>query len=93
MNDRQREAYDYGSNAGREVRGFLAALFLLLLGLKLSGAADLSWWAVLAPLYGPFALGVAGLLGLAALGAARRRAHERKARELAALLERERKSL
>lgn len=35
---------------------FLEGLTILFLGLKLSGAAALSWWLVFLPLYGPFIL-------------------------------------
>lgn len=36
--------------------GFLGALFLLFLGLKLAGAIDWSWWWVFAPLWLPAAI-------------------------------------
>lgn len=42
--------------------GFLGALFLLFLGLKLGGVIDWSWWWVTAPIWGVFALGVVILL-------------------------------
>ena len=35
---------------------FLGLLTLLFIGLKLGGVIDWSWWLVLLPLYGPFAL-------------------------------------
>lgn len=36
--------------------GFLGLLGLLFIGLKLGGAIDWSWWVVLLPLWGCFAL-------------------------------------
>jgi hypothetical protein len=36
--------------------GFLGFLTLLFIGLKLGGVINWSWWLVLLPLYGPFAL-------------------------------------
>lgn len=45
---------------------FLEGITILFLGLKLSGAAALSWWLVFLPIYGPIALGGC-FLGLSAL--------------------------
>lgn len=36
--------------------GFTGLLFLLFLGLKLTGYIDWSWWWVTAPLWVPFAI-------------------------------------
>ncbi len=33
--------------------GFFGAMFLLFLGLKLTGYIDWSWWWIFAPLWGP----------------------------------------
>lgn len=41
---------------------FLGALFLILLTLKLTGVITWSWWWVTAPLWGPVALFVGGLI-------------------------------
>ena len=38
---------------------FLPLLALLFIGLKLCGVIGWSWWWVLAPLWGPYAIGVA----------------------------------
>lgn len=37
--------------------GFMGALGLLFIGLKLTGYINWSWWLVLLPLYGPLVLG------------------------------------
>ena len=52
--------------------GFLPALALLFIGLKLGSVIDWSWWLVLLPLWGPVAMVVGGLLSMAmfAFGAA-----------------------
>lgn len=42
--------------------GFLCLLALLFVGLKLGGVIGWSWWWVLAPLWGPVALVIAGLV-------------------------------
>lgn len=44
--------------------GFLGLLTVLFIGLKLGGVISWSWWWVLAPLWGPFAL----ILGLSMFG-------------------------
>lgn len=36
--------------------GFFGALAILFIALKLTGFIDWSWWWVLAPIWGPFAL-------------------------------------
>jgi len=48
--------------------GFLTLLGLLFIGLKLGGVITWSWWWVLFPIYGPFALGF-GLVALVLSGA------------------------
>jgi hypothetical protein len=42
---------------------FIIGLTLLFIGLKLSGMIDWSWWWVLAPLWGSFALLAAVFVG------------------------------
>lgn len=46
--------------------GFGSLLFLLFLGLKLTGHIDWSWWWVTAPLWGPLAvlLPICGILAV-----------------------------
>lgn len=44
------------SNASRGVVWFLTLLGLLFIGLKLAGLVDWTWWVVLAPIWGQFAL-------------------------------------
>lgn len=39
--------------------GFVGALFLLFLGLKLAGFINWSWWLVFAPLWAPVAIALA----------------------------------
>ena len=46
-------AKDYDAGGGIS---FLGALFLLFLGLKLTGAIDWSWWWVTSPLWLPVAV-------------------------------------
>jgi len=48
--------------------GFLTLLGLLFIGLKLGSVISWSWWWVLLPIYGPFALGF-GLVALVLSGA------------------------
>jgi len=48
--------------------GFLTLLGLLFIGLKLGSVITWSWWWVLLPIYGPFALGF-GLVALVLSGA------------------------
>ena len=48
---------------------FLELMFLMFLGLKISGMIDWSWWWVFAPLWVPVCLFVV-LVGVAFLGAA-----------------------
>lgn len=55
----------------KAVLGFLFGLFLGLLFVKLVGwppVGPLSWWLVTAPLWGPWALAIAGVLLLIGLG-------------------------
>ena len=47
--------------------GFLGALTLLFIGLKLAEIISWSWWLVLLPMYGPL-LFVFLFIGLAAVG-------------------------
>ena len=42
--------------------GLFGALFILFTGLKLGGVIDWSWWWVTAPLWGPFAAIIVGLI-------------------------------
>ena len=42
------------TNQKQDTTRFLEYLTLLLIGLKLTGYIDWSWWAVLAPLWIPF---------------------------------------
>lgn len=42
--------------------GFFGLLAILFIGLKLTGYIDWSWWYVLLPLWGPFALFSVGLI-------------------------------
>lgn len=49
---------------------FMGALAVLFVGLHLTGVIDWSWWAVLLPLWGPFALVAALVLVIAVLEAA-----------------------
>lgn len=46
---------------------FLGALAALLIGLRLVGVIDWPWWAVLLPIWGPFALVAALVLVIAVL--------------------------
>ena len=43
--------------------GFFGLLTILFVALKLTGVIDWSWWWVLAPLWGSFAIGVVILIG------------------------------
>lgn len=43
------------------VRGWLTVLLLCLVLAKVTGGIDWSWWWVLAPLWVPLTLGMAGL--------------------------------
>lgn len=45
----------------------MVALTVLFAALKLAGATDWPWWAVLLPLWGPLALVAALVLAIAAL--------------------------
>lgn len=45
----------------------MGALAVLLIGLRLAGLIDWPWWAVLLPLWGPFALVAALVLVIAVL--------------------------
>jgi hypothetical protein len=45
-----------------------AALGLLFIGLRLTGYIDWSWWLVLLPLYGPFALALILFLAVVPFG-------------------------
>lgn len=42
--------------------GFVGLLTVLFIGLKLTDHIDWSWWWVLAPIWGAFALGLVALL-------------------------------
>ena len=44
------------SNAGGSGVGFLGLLAITFIALKLTGYIDWPWWAVLAPIWAPFAL-------------------------------------
>lgn len=46
---------------------FMGALAVLFVGLRLTGVIDWPWWAVLLPLWGPFALVAALVLVIAVL--------------------------
>lgn len=65
--------------------GFLGALALLFIALKLTGYIDWSWWWVLAPIWIPFALLVVGGVPYIGVGMwrdhirAKRRENARKA--------------
>lgn len=48
---------------------FLGLLFILFLGLKLTGHIDWSWWWVTAPLWGPPALSLAIFAALCIIAA------------------------
>lgn len=45
----------------------MGALAVLFVGLRLTGVIDWPWWAVLLPLWGPFALVAALVLVIAVL--------------------------
>lgn len=49
-------------NASSNGVSFTALLFIVFLVLKLTGVIDWSWWWVTAPLWGPLAFVVAGLV-------------------------------
>lgn len=53
---------------GRCGIGFLPALFLVFLVLKLCDVIDWSWWYVAAPLYVPLAIGVVFYLAVVFFG-------------------------
>lgn len=47
--------------------GFMQALFLVLLVLKLTGVIDWSWWLITLPLWGPLAIILLALIGVGIL--------------------------
>lgn len=49
--------------------GFFGVMFILFLGLKLTGHIDWSWWWITAPLWGPLAvvLPIFGIILLVAM--------------------------
>lgn len=53
-----------GDTSGSGGLGLCAILFLIFLVLKLCAVIDWSWWWVTAPLWGPVAFCVAGLIAL-----------------------------
>lgn len=53
---------DRNTNATSGGVSLSTVLFLIFLILKLIGTIDWSWWWVTAPLWGPFALLIAGLV-------------------------------
>ncbi|OZC55092.1 hypothetical protein CH289_07835 [Rhodococcus sp. RS1C4] len=53
--------------------GFFGALFLLLLALKLTNLADLSWWWVFTPLIASTGLFILGVIILAVAAVAGKR--------------------
>ena len=58
------------NNTGSGGMGFLGALTVLFVGLKLTGYIDWSWWWVTAPIWGGASVTVAlALLGLTGFGA------------------------
>ena len=44
------------SSSNKDGITFFGLLGILFIGLKLGGVIDWPWWAVLAPLWGPFAI-------------------------------------
>lgn len=50
--------------------GFFGLLAIVFIALKLGGVIHWSWWLVLAPLWGGFALGIVVLIALFALAVA-----------------------
>lgn len=48
--------------------GFLGVLTIVFIVLKLCGVISWSWWWVLCPLWGPFALGLLIVLAVFAFG-------------------------
>jgi hypothetical protein len=45
-----------GSSSSSSGIGFLGALAILFIALKLTGCIEWSWWLVLAPIWGPLVL-------------------------------------
>lgn len=61
--------------------GFLPLLFLLFLGLKLTGHIDWSWWWVTAPIWGVLVIGLlVFLVGLLFLGSVAKEIYKGSAR-------------
>jgi len=56
------------SNSSSGGLGFVGALLLLFIGLKLGGVIDWSWWWVFVPLWGGAAI-ILGILVLIGIGA------------------------